>query len=359
MRKVPRYSRALESVPATYFNEYREAFAQASQRGGGIRGAFCELAGLKVCFRFVGEGIERLILPAFAHAEISGGGRADLTIHCWDNRTTGEFLPLLTPALAQSGHNNLLGVATNARYRAFYHDWMGVLSCIDLEASEAYYCTHDAAQLPICERATPMKHLLNVALNRRGRQLIHGAAVGFSEGSLILAGAGGTGKSTTALTCLKHGFGYQADDLCAVSGDDAPISFSLYNTAKLRPGSLDRFPAWGEWLTRFEEFGEEKSYLYVQAHLPERMLAQAQIRALVFPKITGEKISRLTQATPLEAMRSVIPWTMRIVPTTEKDGERILLRMISRLPAYHLHLGNNEEQTVELLRDLLRRLGGV
>lgn len=54
--------------------------------------------------------------------------------------------------------------------------------------------------------------LLHMVLKRRGLVPWHGAAVAARDGTVLIVGAGGAGKSTTTLSLLLHGYGFIADD---------------------------------------------------------------------------------------------------------------------------------------------------
>ena len=58
---------------------------------------------------------------------------------------------------------------------------------------------------------------------------------------MLLAGKGGSGKSTTALVCLHSSLVYAGDDYCLLATDDGPYVFSLYSTGKLNPDDVYRF----------------------------------------------------------------------------------------------------------------------
>jgi hypothetical protein len=128
---------------------------------------------------------------------------------------------------------------------------------------------------------------------------------------------------------------------------------SLYNIAKLREDALPRFAALHPILSHFEEEKEKKAYFYVHQHFPAQVLKEAPIRAIVLPRITGEPASRLTRAAPLDAVRGVIAWSIKEIPRSDRHGERIMLQVISRLPAYELHLGRDDESTLAIIRSLL------
>lgn len=81
-------------------------------------------------------------------------------------------------------------------------------------------------------------------LAAQGNFLMHAAGVAFDGRGVLLIGAGGRGKTTTALAAAQRGFDYLGDDLCIVSPDDSGrgghLLHGLYATAKLNPDSRER-----------------------------------------------------------------------------------------------------------------------
>ncbi|MDX6767712.1 MAG: hypothetical protein SFU85_13095 [Candidatus Methylacidiphilales bacterium] len=346
-----RFSKVFEGIPGAYYREAAGAFQEARAQTGCRASTTLRVAGVTFRLEFADDQTPGIILPTLAHSTSADDPAADWTIRCWEDASTGGTMPLPTPVMLTGQRHNCLFTVSDQRYRTFYHGWMETLMFIDREG-EGYACYLDAAQLPMYEKAAPLRQIFNTALNLRGRQIVHAAAVGHPHGSLLLAGPPRSGKSTLAVQCLLQGMGFQSDDLCVISQDDPPRSWSIYNVAKLRDDSLSRVPS-GLPLQSFIEGTEKKHFFHVNRVFPERLLPSAPLKAIVIPTITGESTSRLLQATRLEAMKALIPWSVHEVPTSDNLGEKIMLKALSRLPAYRLELGGNAEQTFTLLQTLL------
>jgi len=203
------------------------------------------------------------------------------------------------------------------------------------------------------EVSGPLRPLLNAALNRRGLQIVHASAIGTPEGSLIFAGPPFSGKSTLAVRSLLDGLGYQSDDLCVVSAEARPRSYSLYNIAKLRDDCVPRFPSLAPVLSSFVEDFEKKSYFYVQEQFPERVLKVAPIRALVLSHVVDEPVSRLQRGTRQAAIVGLVNCTSKEIPMSGITGEGIMFKAINRLPIWHLLIGRDKDRPIELVRELL------
>lgn len=352
--KVRPLSRIFETLPEAYFKESAETFARALAATGGAREIIIELAGMRIRLRFAGDVLIPLIMPTLTHLVSEKTGPVDLTICCWDDETTRSEMRLPTPQILPNQVRNCLHTVSNHRFRAYYQEWMGSLCCIDLQDNMAYYCYLNAATMPMYEIAAPMRQIFNEAFNQRGKQLVHAAAVGASQGSVLLAGAAKSGKSTLAVQCLLQGMDYQSDDLCVISQEEFPRSWSIYNIAKLRENSVARLGKAVPELSHFIEGEEKKSFFYSHQHFPEKVLKEASIKALVIPMITNGATSRLTEATRIDAARALVPWSVSEVPTSDHHlGEKIMLKAINQLPSYKLEVGRDERQTIDLLRSLL------
>lgn len=100
--------------------------------------------------------------------------------------------------------------------------------------------------------AHPAHAAIAAWLSTRGPQVWHAGAVAFGDRATLLVGAGGAGKSTTAVACALTGATLLGDDLVAIdrsTGDggpaDALVVHPLYSTCKLTPASDRRLDTGG------------------------------------------------------------------------------------------------------------------
>jgi hypothetical protein len=347
-------TKIVDILPGIFFREAEQAFARATANAGGIREFFIELAGVKICLRAAGDTLLPRIAATLAHLEIRNQAPVDFTICCWDDEATGADLPMPTSWMLDRVSYSCLGLLTNDRFRTFYVEWVQMISCIDMESNAAYCCYADPKRLLMYEISGPLRAIFSAILHRKGMQLVHASAAGTSRGSVIFAGPPGSGKSTLAILCLQDGLSYQSDDICVLTSEQRPRSLSLYNIAKLREGALSRFQSLHPILSHYQEDEEKKAFFYVHHHFPRQVLKEAPVRALIIPHIEGRlPASRLERATPVEAAHAVISWTNREIPMSDRLGDRIMLQAVSRIPAHHLHLGQDDRQTLALIRSLL------
>ncbi len=163
--------------------------------------------------------------------------------------------------------------------------------------------------------ATPLREVLAAAMRPHGLMGLHAAAVGNEHGGALLAGAGGAGKSTTALACALAGMHFAGEDFCLVRSapgpEDAPVAFSLYASAKLAPGSL-------AWLQppAAADTGRcvDGKRVYLLQRAPGlQVVEQLPLRAVLVLQITGAGPSRLCATTPVAAINALAPTSVRLM----------------------------------------------
>ena len=189
-----------------------------------------------VTFRFAGGRLVEDLTASFAHLpthDDSGG----LTVNCWVADPDDELPPLPQEAFPETNLARRVDPA-DASLRTHY-DWEGRTILVhDLDTATAWRCCADPDLIPWWERAAPLRMSLAWHLDQNGSSFLHGAAVTRAEDAALIVGPGGSGKSTTALSCLLAGFGYLGDDYCASSADGERVH-SVYGSAKLAPVGLD------------------------------------------------------------------------------------------------------------------------
>jgi hypothetical protein len=272
------FERALAEAAAAC--EGPDASTRCINLGGGRRGIV----------HFSDRALEKLLYPALAHQELpKGRTEPSFKILAWDSFHSG--LPMWSPPWTTGDYLARGEIAgyNDERFRAVFQFDSGVLSLYDADRQIGLWWTQDFAQLPLYERAAPFLLLFHWwhALGRDGSFLLHAAAVGTEDcGGLLLAGRGGSGKSTTALaSLLDDTSSYLADDYCVIrAGAERPTVHSLYCSAKLDAKTLAAFPALSRRVSLYE-IGREpggKIGFDLYRSFPESFRRELHLRASVF-----------------------------------------------------------------------------
>lgn len=79
-------------------------------------------------------------------------------------------------------------------------------------------------------------------IHQRGLFPLHASAIKVNSQCVVICGASGTGKSTTAKAFIKRGYHLHSDDICVVSAgkDGTPVAYPGYPRLKLWEDALEK-----------------------------------------------------------------------------------------------------------------------
>jgi GT2 family glycosyltransferase len=186
-----------------------------------------------------------------------------------------------------------------------------------------------------------------------GKQLLHAAAVGNADGAVLIAGKGGAGKSTTALSAIVEGMIYAADDYLIVGLEPEPTVYSLYSTAKLNPDQMEKFPELAPFVTNERFLGEQKAVMQLFPHFTHQIALSMRLRAVLTPRFGDGEETSFVPASPLLLQRAASFTTMSQLPYAGRQTNAFIHRMIERVPGFEIVLGTNLKGVVRAIEDFL------
>jgi hypothetical protein len=244
------------------------------------------------------------------------------------------------------------GYNTERIYTAFQHG-SGAVSVLDSERNLAVFWAPDA-KLPYWEYGSPLRSILHWWLLNRGLQLVHAAAVGNSNGGVLIGGKGGSGKSTTALTCLESKLNYIGDDYTLLGLDSGrPVVHSLYNSAKLNSDHVQRFPTLLPKVSNPDRLADEKALLFVNEHYPAKVATQLPVRAVLVPRVTGIPETRWKRVSVAMTLAALAPSTIFQLPRAGNEAFQFLAAFIRQLPCFSLEVGTDLSGIPPVIEELL------
>jgi len=343
-------------VPTSYLENMQATFASALESGLPRRAATLSVDDVDVALVCAGDDMARASWPALAPCLSAGEsprGVPALTIELWDS-ASARIQPPAAPWSAQDagplgavrGHN------TPTR-RVIVDPGSRTITVADLQARRAVLWAQSAAELPTWWRAVPLRLLLSWATARSGRRMVHAGAVGDGGRGVLLAGSGGTGKSTVAVTCLDAGMDYVADDYLLLSGSPGmPRVHALYGTAKLDERSLQAFPMLVPAAMPPSREGE-KWVLDLHALRPSRLAGELDIAAVVLPRLTGGERPSLERVSAATALLALAPSTIFQAPDGGAEALALIADVLRVTPAYELRVGEDLGAVPALLGSLV------
>lgn len=316
---------------------------------------YYQIAGYSICLNFASSALVSKIIPPLSHLKIDKVSSPDLTICLWDTHSTGVKMP---PPPWERNHlqkrGEIIGFNGDNIYTSF--QWgANALSLLDIERNIGIFWVNNANLLPYWETSSPLRSILQIWLNKKNIQLVHGGAVGLAEGGVLLVGKGGSGKSTTALSCLDSDLFYLSDDYSLISANPIPTAYSVYSTGKKKSDDVDRLPFLKPIISNSDRLEEEKAVYFLQQHFPEKIIKSFPLKAVFIPRITGEKDSYLEKTSSIMGLSSLIPSTIKQLPYTGESACKIMTDVVNKLPCYYLNLGTDIQQIPLVIYNFLNK----
>jgi hypothetical protein len=313
---------------------------------------YYKIAGFTIKLQFLHTAWLNLITPALAHLECASSKFFDLTICIWDSVSTNT--PEIVYPWSQqdvslrgeiSGYNTqniftIVDVHTQA------------LTMLNRKQNIACYWIRDIHSLPWWVSGSPLQQILHWWMRDRGLQLTHAAAVGYPEGGVILAGRGGSGKSTTALACLTAGMYYVSEDYCFISKLPNPYVYSVYNSAKLEDKSLAFFPELKPQIANKRRQTSDKALIFHHQFQPEKMLVGMPLKAIIVLKVQALPKSRIQKISADAAFPALALSTLWQLTHAGIKSFEHLKKLTMSLPCYYLELGEDIQEIPAIISEL-------
>jgi hypothetical protein len=212
--------------------------------------------------------------------------------------------------------------------------------------------TADAADLPEWEDSCPLRDILHWHSSDADWLMMHAAGVGAGGTGVLLAGAGGSGKSTTTAACVLAGLQTTGDDFVVVD----PIrrhAHPIYDTIKLDESSL---ADWRHAVANPGRPADQKARLHLAQSRPDALARGGlALRAILLPTVTGATQSAIVPVSAAEAMRALAPSTMFLLRGGAAVSMRKITALLRALPAFRLGLGRDPMEAADAVAGFLAR----
>jgi hypothetical protein len=346
-------STATPSAVNAFFDAAWRAFEAAESRIG--RRAFHQRIGpASIRLRFAGSALASLLTPALAGVTTGDApGPALCDIGFWDSATSGVPMPRPPWSLGDYDDLGFVRQSPTGDVTAGLHVEGRVLQLYRAHDRRALWWIPDLTSLPTHELAAPGRVIYTRALAKDGLHAIHAAAIGTPHGAVLLAGRGGSGKSTIAIgSLITSNLSYISDDYCVASAGDRPSVHALYGTGKLRMSDLDRWHS----LSGHADAGlrvDDKAVFFVGRDFPDRILDDAPIAAVIAPAVRASGPTGFRPASAGEAVMALAPSTTSQVPASTGDVVRAISAIVRRVPCWHLDIRAGDESAPALIESWL------
>jgi hypothetical protein len=340
-----------------FFTEVIKSYKKAATSVGKEIRRLYKIGGSYTELIFAGPKGVPLLTPAFEHLISDKKEKAELKIYIWDSASTGVTLPSVPWNVNDCISRNQPWRFRNKRYEILFQPENNILNLMDSELHKACFWINDFQNLPEYEIGSPLLAVLHWWFSRRHLQLIHAAAVGRIDGGVLIVGKGGSGKSSTALSCLQSDLLYTGDDYCLISNKSRPIVYSLYSTGKLNDKDVSLFPYLKPSLYKSDRPGNQNKAIYfIHRCFPEKTLKRFPLKAVLIPKLTGHSSPRIEKIPPASGLLALGPSTVFQLPGFEEQTFRNLSEVVKKVPCYKLELAKGRDKNASVLSRFLSRL---
>lgn len=319
---------------------------------------------------FIGTSMIAPMTQALAHLSQPKADKShykpDLTICLWDSNSTGAEMP--SPPWAHEDYVVRAEIKgyNDDRFHTAYDVWGGGLRLLDKQRNLAFFWTRDAQSLPSYERGAPLRMILNWWLREQQFQFMHAAAVGNENGGVLMAGKGGSGKSTSSLSCLNSSLRFASDDYCLLNlnKDSSPNSkqrapaqvLSLYSSAKLEQKNIQHFlPHLEGYISNQHELESEKALLFLSEHFSDKLIQAFPLKAIFLPTVSGNRDTTLKPASAISALKALAPSTLFQLSGAGKTEFNNMTMLVKSIPSYTLSLGTDLTQIPQTIAHFLDR----
>lgn len=297
------------------------------------------LAGRTVHLKTPSPALRNIFLPALQHLVAAAGNASpSLTILYAENKNLQHRLP--APAwhgFNAQGHNAEL---EGSDVQIFYQPWQSQVFMYSASQNTGIYWVDDAAEVPWWEATFSFRILFHFWSAALPAQLVHAGAMAHNGNGVLITGPSGSGKSTSCLNLLKAGYSYLGDDYVWVELEPTPAVHALYQTAKVEASNLqERFSQWLPHITNPQTYMQQKAIFHIQQLMPSGWLAQAPLKAILLPGVTGKEDTSFSRVAATQSLLYMAPTTLHHLPHGRAASYQKLSALSRALPAYKWHLG--------------------
>jgi hypothetical protein len=306
-----------------------------------------------------GERAAAGVHSRLAGLPLDGGAPYDLTFeiaavagHAFDRPAAGR--PVYDPPVGEVIYDDAadqLYIGYGPRLRVLCDPGRGWAraSAAGMEEEDLWSLSHPLFTLPLVE-----------LLKRRGLYGLHAGGVCRDGRALLLPGTSGSGKSTLTLALARAGFGFLGDDtlfLAARPGEGVRI-LAFPDEFDLTDQTVSFFPELVPLLGDAPRAGWRKRQVRVERAYGAPVVWECEPAVMVFPRVTGERMSELTPLSPGEALLELAPNVLLTEARSSQGHLDALAELVERSACHRLATGTDLAAAVELLAGLMGDLAG-
>lgn len=338
-----------------YFNHLEDCFRKGRETNELIS-KIVKIGPSLVRFNFLGKELLPIFFKAFHHLEVTQLREEDsigLVINLWDVSSTGAAI-ISPPWKSETPHHlGLIESFSNEGIFTLQQPGSGAIYMYHEEKCQANYCVFSKQNIPYWESDFPLRMIFHWFFKNSSLQPVHSAVVGTHQGGLMLVGKGGSGKSTTTLSCLQSSLKIAGDDYVLID-TNTKRAYSLFNICKLSPQSLQ--------LLKHKHIAEERlsgpidGKFRIALEGENDMLHEVPIKAILLPQVSYHTETTIIPCSAAESLLALSPTTLFQLPGLRELAFKKMSDLVRSIPNYHLLLGSDIKQIPDILHQFIQSL---
>jgi len=321
------------------FSSTAVPFIEVKKKNGELKPRYFSIANKNICINCSTVHVAEQFTKSLSHLQVSPFLETDLDVFVW--------------AREDNFHNN---EATNYGPEIDYTSSDGIIyqfneqsiSVYDSIKKRAYFWVNSMESLGDWNFAKPFRSIFHWYLSQFDLSMIHGAVVGTELGGVLITAKGGSGKTTTALSCFFEGMNYLSDDYVAIDSSSS-IAYSLFNSAMLTQDNLVRFSRLEAYVKNPKRPAGIKALVYLNEVNSALLQSQITLKALLIPKITLSTVAEIIPVNKVNALMAIAP-TIRSLRNFEQQKLTAAKLIASNLPCFEFRLSSNVNDNVAELK---------
>jgi hypothetical protein len=230
----------------------------------------------------------------------------------------------------------------DTRFRLHYFDEFDFWQVYDRETRFGVQLMRTPRAYPVWDPGSPLRNFVHWRLLDDGAALVHAGSLGVGDRGVLLAGAGGSGKSGTVLAGLNHGMTSVGDDYIALHPGESVTAQRAFLTLKQDPSGLAR-----AGLGRFDSGPlnwQGKRLLSITEIAQSPQPLTMAIGAICLPEVSQGTRTVFSKADPRDAFLALAPSGITQIPSARPEMFAFTARLARQLPAFRVSLGTDPEE---------------
>jgi hypothetical protein len=303
-----------------------------------------------------GMGLSRIALDPLRHAATNPTAPVDFHLLMIDGKDTDIDGPMLDGlALFHAGHEHRIKIDSRRSSFIVNKEW-NTRCLIDADKRHSIVWFADAATIPewvIYDQIRDALHWLSYESNFG---LFHAAALRLGAVGCLIAGKGGSGKSTLTAAAIVRGFDTAGDDVVLIETTAAPRVHAVFDTVKLDDKSLARFSQFEPFISNARRGVEDKAIVRLFDSSPDRIASGFPLHVILHAHLTGGQQSRIAKSTPSDAFRALAPSSLLLLRAQGRQVAANCAKLVGRLGTYAFEIGTDTDAAVAELAGFVDQL---